>query len=577
LPPVYDLRDEGMVTSVKDQGTCGSCWAFATYGSIEARWLETGFPEFDLSENNLNYGHGFEWLPCEGGNAVLSTAYLSRGDGPILEADDPYQGESGSYHPGLTPVAYIPDARFLPPDAMVLKQNVYDHGAVTTNMWWDDAYYNSMNHTYYCNLGGDPETNHCVLIAGWDDELVTAGGVGAWIIKNSWGPGFGDDGYFFISYQDTRVNGFNAFWPNRDDYNPNATIHFYDRLGWVLGYGWSDDTDYAMVKFAFSADEQINRIGTWVNSSNATVGIDVFGNFDGSSPSMPMASIHDQNCLFPGYYTFDLPSPIDVHSGDAIYVRVKYHTPGYDYSIPIEGFLEGYADPEIETGKCWVSSDGTDGSWFDLGNNTEDRKFDPCIKLNGISGSGPGPSTVLEEDFESGTFPPEGWSVIVSNGANTWRQGNPQDHPFYDIDPSSQNSAICPWVAQDQDEWLISPPFALTGASATLEFYAGHSTTWLSNATLNLYITENNGNNWTKLWEAENDGGAWQWRQVILNLSAYVGESGLKLGWQYVGNDGDLVAIDGVVVTVESLPTDELPELSGQFTLHQNYPNPFGS
>lgn len=101
LPPSYDLRDEGTLTSVKDQGTCGACWTFGTFGSVESRWLELGLGAYDLSENNLNYGHGFEWLPCEGGNCYLSTAYLSRLDGPISEADDPYQGESGSYHPGF--------------------------------------------------------------------------------------------------------------------------------------------------------------------------------------------------------------------------------------------------------------------------------------------------------------------------------------------------------------------------------------------------------------------------------------------------------------------------------------------
>ncbi len=62
-----------------------------------------------------------------------------------------------------------------------------------------------------------------------------------------------------------------------------------------------------------------------------------------------------------------------------------------------------------------------------------------------------------------------------------------------------------------------------------------------------------------------------------MDLSAYAGGSGLKLGWQYVGNDGDLVGLDGVVLELESLPIDELPELTRQFILHQNYPNPFST
>ncbi len=58
--PVYDLRSEGYITFVKNQGSCGSCWSFATMGSLESRWLKLGFGTYDLSENNLIYGHGFQ-------------------------------------------------------------------------------------------------------------------------------------------------------------------------------------------------------------------------------------------------------------------------------------------------------------------------------------------------------------------------------------------------------------------------------------------------------------------------------------------------------------------------------------
>ena len=67
LPSSYDLRNEGYVTPPKNQGSCGSCWAFATYGSIESYWLKTISETHDLSENNLIYGHGFIDDPCSGG------------------------------------------------------------------------------------------------------------------------------------------------------------------------------------------------------------------------------------------------------------------------------------------------------------------------------------------------------------------------------------------------------------------------------------------------------------------------------------------------------------------------------
>ena len=174
LPGYYDLRDYNYLTPVKDQGACGACWAFATYGSVESIWLELGLGAYDLSENNLIYGHGFVSLPCEGGNHLISTAYLSRGSGPISEADDPYQGAGGSYHPGLTPQAYITDARFLPNNMDVLKQTIYDYGAVLTVMYWNSAYYNATDFTYY--YYGVEQRNHEVILVGWDDNKVTAGG-----------------------------------------------------------------------------------------------------------------------------------------------------------------------------------------------------------------------------------------------------------------------------------------------------------------------------------------------------------------------------------------------------------------
>ena len=125
LPELFDLRDEAALTEVDSQDVNGPCWTFATMHCLESRWIVMGEGVYDLSENNVLYGHGFKQGPEYGGNQVLSTAYLARGSGPILEEDDPYQYLDGSYHPGLTPVAYVPDAHFLPNDMNTLKQNYH--------------------------------------------------------------------------------------------------------------------------------------------------------------------------------------------------------------------------------------------------------------------------------------------------------------------------------------------------------------------------------------------------------------------------------------------------------------------
>ena len=89
LPVTFTLEPVG-VTPIKDQGACGSCWAFATYGSMESNLKYKTGVTADLSENNLKNRHGFDLGPCAGGNVWMSMAYLSRLSGPLAESYDPY-------------------------------------------------------------------------------------------------------------------------------------------------------------------------------------------------------------------------------------------------------------------------------------------------------------------------------------------------------------------------------------------------------------------------------------------------------------------------------------------------------
>jgi len=201
-------------------------------------------------------------------------------------------------------------------------------------------------------------------------------------------------------------------------------------------------------------------------------------------------------------------------------------------------------------------------------------KLDAYNAFVNTSGGGGTQITVLQEAFE-GSFLPAGWTQVITNANKTWMQGNVTDHNFNQIDPTSVNSAICPWVAENQDEWLITPSFALGNGSASIEFYAGYSTQWLSAATLNLHISTNGGTNWTQLWSAENDGQAWSWRNRIIDITAYANKQNLKLAWQYVGNDGDIVGLDGVKLLGVATDVDDENIVITDYMLSQNYPNPF--
>ena len=115
LPAMFDLRITGGITSVKNQGACGSCWLFPSMGSVESRWKRLGLGDYDLSEDNLKHCHNYNYGPCEGGNRLMANAYFTRGKGPVLEAQDPYSASSATGCPtGITPVANVTEAWFLP-------------------------------------------------------------------------------------------------------------------------------------------------------------------------------------------------------------------------------------------------------------------------------------------------------------------------------------------------------------------------------------------------------------------------------------------------------------------------------
>lgn len=97
-----------------------------------------GGPVTDFSENHLkNYG-GFDYGPCDGGNFWMSQAYLSRGDGPVGEMDDPYHDYDDRPSPGGDPQYYVRETTMLDTDSEI-KDALMTYGALDTSMWWDPA------------------------------------------------------------------------------------------------------------------------------------------------------------------------------------------------------------------------------------------------------------------------------------------------------------------------------------------------------------------------------------------------------------------------------------------------------
>ena len=216
----------------------------------------------------------------------------------------------------------------------------------------------------------------------------------------------------------------------------------------------------------------------------------------------------------------------------------------------------------------------------DSGNESDLSAQADIIFENNEEGDG-STANMLTETFDQETFPPEGWKIESKNETYTWENENFDDYSFNQIDDNNVYSSIIIFDF-DQDEWLISPPFNLADpADSKLSFYALHGVTYLDNAKMEVRYRAGASGEWTPIWETEDDGGDFEWRRIVVDLSMIEQTSNLQLAWRYVGNDGNSMAVDSIrVFTADRTSTDiadsdESNQLPEKMVLRQNYPNPF--
>lgn len=382
FPGKFDLRDSNFVTVPKDQGGGtfgGNCVAFATMGSLESDWLRMGDRAYDLSEQNQAACYGFEWDYGTGATAIMPAAYLCRFDGPVLESQDPYNLNVHECNSSFNPVAFVPEVRWLPKDYDMLKRLLMDYGALPVSVHIDMSSYNDADKTYY--YSGDEPANHAFLLCGWDDDKVTAGGTGAWIVKNSWGTSWADNGFVYVSYNDSKILSDITLYPYRWSTDDVDQIYMYDELGMVNTIRWETTAtifDYAnaIVKFRTLKNQLITRIGTYTNTQGTRLDIRVYREFDGKRLTGIIDSLENIYVEYPGYHTFSLPFEVN---GD-FYIMIRYYTPGSYYPLPVEKYEqsdgEEWADPVIEKNVCWWGVQDT--AWNMMDTLTEPANL--CIR-----------------------------------------------------------------------------------------------------------------------------------------------------------------------------------------------------
>ncbi|MEW6051569.1 MAG: C1 family peptidase [Candidatus Zixiibacteriota bacterium] len=214
LPPSYDWRSITAMPPIRNQGGCGSCWAFATVGAMECAIKIYDDTVVNLSEqwlvscNNRGWGCDGGWLafdffqwdsdPCNGIGAIAETSF------PYVAADVacscPYEHLYRIDSWGFV------DGEWVIPTPEAMKQAIMEYGPIAVCVYANSAFQAYGGGIF--NACENQWINHAVVLVGWDD---TQGPGGVWIMRNSWGQSWGESGYMRIPYGCCEI-GYGAAW-----------------------------------------------------------------------------------------------------------------------------------------------------------------------------------------------------------------------------------------------------------------------------------------------------------------------------------------------------------------------------
>jgi cathepsin F len=199
LPKSFDWRNYGAVTSVKNQGSCGCCWAFSVAANLEGRYFLKHGVLYSLSPQQLLSCDVNNQLGCYGGDVAYAFSYLMRTTGLTSWNQFPYYGYQTYCYTSLTPIAQVSGYQFAgTTNENAIAQMLMTYGPLVVNMNGTTLQYYTGGIFYMSATYCSPYyLNHSVLLVGFGQDPTT--GINYWTVKNQWGPYWGENGFFRIA------------------------------------------------------------------------------------------------------------------------------------------------------------------------------------------------------------------------------------------------------------------------------------------------------------------------------------------------------------------------------------------
>ena len=369
LPASYDLRERYRISSIRNQGRYGTCWAFGALTAMESALL----PEnaYTFSVDHMSMSNSFRLTQYDGGEYTMGMAYLAAWQGPVYEQDDPYG--DGKTNKDLKAVKHVQEMRIIASKHIAaIKEAVFKYGGVQTSIYSSlqnskssSRYYNKSTNSY-CYIG-TAKPNHEVVIIGWDDNYskdnfsIPIEDDGAFICQNSWGEQFGDQGIFYVSYYDTNIGTHNVVYTRVDETDNYDNIYQSDLCGWIGKMGYEKESMYGANVFTAKKDENVVAAAFYATAPHTEYKVYVVDQFLDESSFEDRVLVAEGTLEDAGYYTIDFEQDIPVCAGEKYAVLIYIHTPGATHPMAIEydsgnKFLDSII---LDDGEGYISYSGT--------------------------------------------------------------------------------------------------------------------------------------------------------------------------------------------------------------------------